>query len=148
MSILDFMAEPAPVEEVKIGRYAGGQIHVIDGWDGPAFKACLVRASGRASAGQVEIVIEHHAVIRYTPCGAWIDTWEGDKFVNLRAEKQWASATEAEAIDQLYYRKHKQVRILEARLEEAREVQAAMEKHFDKKPRPARRYHYSEYDYY
>lgn len=144
------MLEPSPsnyqlgpvrnlAEHVKIGYYSGGP---QDHFGAPL----LLRASGRASEGQTEIVMERHVVLSYTPCGAWIDTWDGKRFVNLRAGKQWASTTEAEAIDQLYYRKRTQVRILSARLDEAREVLAAMEEHLGKKAPPARRYT-SEWEY-
>jgi len=106
----------------------------------------------RASAGfcqygaRIEISIHRHPVISYTPSGAWIATWGGKKFVNLKANKQWASADEAEAIDQLYYRKRKQVQILSARLAEAKEVKGVLEKHFDKKPPAPRARSYSRHD--
>lgn len=101
--------------------------------------AHLLRASGRAADSQVEIVLERHVILRYTPCGAWIDTWAGDRFVNLRAEKQWASATEDEAVAQLHHRKRAQVRILGARLAEAEAVLAGLDGMRGKLP-PVRRY--------
>lgn len=104
----------------------------------------LYRASGSILAygpNYVEISIHIHPVVRYTPSGAWIATWSGEKFVNLRAGKQWASADEAEAIDQLWHRKRAQVRILSSRLAEAKQVKEAMAKTFDKKePAPRTRY--------
>lgn len=140
MDTLDFLS---PGEDVFRMRHSAG------GFQPPRERAHLLRASGRAGGGYVEIVLEHHAILRYTPCGAWVDTFAGEKFVNLRAGKQWASATETEAIDQLYYRKRKQVKILAARLAESETVQAAMEKHLGKKPPALRPWRpYSEYDYY
>lgn len=109
--------------------------------------AHLLRASGQADTqGFVQISIERHLILSYTPSGAWIDTWKGKKFVNLRANKQWASADEAEAIDQLYHRKRSQVRILEARLDSAKTVKANLEKHFGKVP-PAPRSYWRDDDY-
>lgn len=116
-------------------------IHYYSG--GPADKhdvALLLRASGRACEHYTEICVERHVILRYTPCGAWIDTYAGERFVNLRSTKQWASVTEAEAIDQLYHRKQSEVRILESLLGNAREVKKGMEQHLGKKPRAPRRY--------
>lgn len=137
----EFFIEPGP-DVFRTVHYAGGPRSSQD-------RAHLLRASGRAAEGVVEIVLERHAIIRYTPCGAWVDTFGREKFVNLRAGKQWASATDTEAIDQLYYRKRKQVSILDARLTEAKAVQAAMEKHLGKKPPSPRPWRpCSEYEYY
>lgn len=111
----------------------------------------LHRASGGwAQYGpRIEISIHRHPVISYTACGCWISTWEGKKFVNLRAEKQWASGSEAEAIRQLYFRKRKHIQHLQRNLSEAEEALEVLEKHFDQKPPPARPYRggYDE-DYY
>lgn len=150
MSICDFFTDGIAESEAgfRIRRYDGGSISCTEQWDGPAACACLLRASGRVSDGNVEIVVERHAILRYTPCGAWIDRFGGEKFVNLRAGKQWASVTETEAVDQLYHRKRTQVRILESRFAEAKAVQAAMEKHLGKKAPPPRAWRSSGYDYY
>ena len=120
---------------LRVRRYAGSPNSHHD-------CAVLLRASGRATDAQdVEIVVEQHKVLSYTPCGAWIETWGKKRFVNLRAGKQWASADEAEAIDQLWHRKRAQVRILSSRLAEAEQVKEAMAKAFDKKePAPRTRY--------
>lgn len=143
-----FLAEVEAGTSFRVRHYDGGPLRCTEEWDGPPVRACLLRASGRASEGNVEIVVERHAILRYTPTGAWIDTYDGEKFISLRSVKQWASATEAEAVDQLYHRKRAQVRILESRFAEAKEVQAAMEKHLGKKPPPRRAWRSSEYDYY
>ena len=111
----------------------------------------LLRASGnyRPYGAGIEISVARHPILRYTPSGVWIYTWGGKKFVNLRAGKQWASATEVEAIDQLWHRKRTQVRILESRLTEAKEVHDILVKHFYKKPpAPRSRYYASDYDGY
>lgn len=130
-------------------RYYDGDAYYEHGNVRARDVAHLMRASGRFyrdGSDSVEISIDCHRILSYTPCGVWVATWEGKKFVNLRASKQWASVTEAEAIDQLYYRKRTQVRILESRLVEAKGVLAVLEKHFDKKP-PARRPYCGGYDY-
>lgn len=144
MDALDFTTATAKgPEETLRTRYEAGGLKPTRG------HAHLLRASGWAREGHVEIRLEHHAILRYTPCGAWVDTWAGERFVNLRAGKQWASTTEAEAVDQLYHRKRAQVRILGAQLAGAEAVQAAMEKHLGKKPPPPRpRYYGSEYEFY
>lgn len=111
------------------------------------YPACLYRASGWVGdQSKPQIHVERQRITGYTPCGVWILTAAGKKkYVNLRAEKQWASAHVQEAIDQLQYRKRKQVRILEHQLDMAKEVLDAMEKAFPKK---ARTYSPSRYDYF
>lgn len=148
MNFANFLADVEPETGFRVRQYDGGPISCTEKWDGPPACACLLRASGRASDGNVEIVVERHAILRYTPAGAWIDTYGGKRFVNLRASKQWASATEAEAIDQLYHRKRAQVRILESRFAEAKGVQAAMEKHLGKTPPAPRPWGSRGYDDY
>jgi hypothetical protein len=142
------LSTPVQQDGLHVRYYDGGSVRCVEGWDdkAPATKAHLLRASGRSSEGATEIVLERHAILRYTPCGVWIDTWKGDKYVNLRAGKQWASTSEAEAIDQLYHRKRAQVRILRTQLADAEAVQAAMEKHLGKKA-PLRRWNHNA-DYY
>lgn len=115
--------------------------------DKPADWPCLLRASGSASGGYVTLLVERYAIVRYTSCGVWVDDYGRERFVNLRAGKQWASATQDEAVAQLYLRKRAQVRILSGRLEDAQQVQASMEKHLGFKAPPRRQY-YGGYDYY
>lgn len=135
-------AEPEP--EFRISHYDGAR-HSFHGDD---TSPRLVRASGHWQQDcQVDIAIERYLILSYTPSGVWIEQFDGKKFVNLRAGKQWASVTEEEAIDQLYWRKCSQVRILESRLESAQRTKAVLEKHFGKKPRAPRRYS-GESDYY
>lgn len=122
------------VGDLRIEYHSGGP---DDKHDWPV----LLRASGRHYGDDsIEINVERHIVLRYTPCGAWIDTWAGERFVNLRCGKQWASTTEAEAIDQLWHRKQSEVKILESRLEGAKAVKAAMQQHLGKVPRKPARY--------
>lgn len=135
------------VKHYEVPRYADGGPFLYTPPDWPV----LYRASGGwASYGpRIEISIHQHPVISYTAQGCWIHTWQGKKFVNLRAEKQWASDSEAEAIRQLYFRKRKQIQYLQRNLSEAEEALGVLEKHFDQKPPPARPYRggYDE-DYY
>lgn len=120
------------------GRYQGN----TEGWP------VLLRASGGFCqyGARIEMSIHRHPILSYTPSGVWIGTWGDKKFVNLRAMRQWASADEAEAIDQLWHRKRKQVQILASRLAEAEEVQGVLEKHFGKKAPPPRARYYREDD--
>lgn len=120
--------------DFRIEYYSGGPQDRHD-------VALLLRASGRGyENGDIIIQIERHVILRYTACGAWIDTWNGERFVNLKASKQWASTTEAEAIDQLWHRKQTQVCILESRFADAKAVLEAMQTHLGKVPRKPRRY--------
>lgn len=149
-TLLNRGAEPEP--EFRITHYDGGVLSTghqhAEILPDAKIVPHLLRASGHCQSNcPVEIAIHCHVILSYTPSGAWIDRYEGKKFVNLRAGKQWASMTEAEAIDQLYWRKCTQVRILESRLEEAQAAKETLEKHFGKKPRAPRRYS-SDYDYY
>ena len=58
-------------------------------------------------------------VLRRTKCGVWIDDYGIEKFVLLKARKQYASETVKEAVEQFYWRKRRQVKILRAQLERA-----------------------------
>jgi hypothetical protein len=102
------------------------------GTDGtpPEQRAVLYRAETRSyyEDGTVRVLFCAYRVARYTPCGAWVDLDHfGDhqpdrqrlKFVNLRAGKQWASATRDEALYGLMRRRQRQVRILTAQLASA-----------------------------
>lgn len=94
--------------------------------------AALYRAECHLHEGlDVSVQLVAYRIERYTPCGAWIrlgTDYESKprlKFVNLRAEKQWASAERDVAIYHLTRRRTAQVRILAHRLECAeRELEA------------------------
>lgn len=145
----EFVREPAAACEIN---YYDGDAYYDHGNVRAGDVAHLLRASGRYrrdGVGTIELCIERHRILSYTPSGAWIATWSGKKFVNLRAGKQWASTTEAEAIDQLYHRKRSHIRIVSAQLAEAQDVLAILESQFDKKPpTPRPRNYYRDYDYY
>jgi hypothetical protein len=74
----------------------------------------------RCEQFQGNMCINVYPVMRATLCGVWIDIGINDKFVNLKARKQWASITEKEAIEQFIYRTKRYIEILEDRLEQAR----------------------------
>ena len=67
--------------------------------------------------GRIAIRNEWFRIIRYTPAGAWIDYESGEKFVNLRAKKQFACASLAEARESFRQRKARQLHILHAQIE-------------------------------
>lgn len=89
-------------------------------------KAALFRAcSKRNECGGSQLVFSAIPIIKYTPCGAVISyghEWDKPRFVNLRAVKQWASATMDEAVEQLRHRKIRQIKILRSRLDDAEDA--------------------------
>lgn len=60
----------------------------------------------------VQIYMREIQIVKYTPCGVWISEWGKERFVNLRAGRQYASTTEREAKLNLYYRKRRQLQII------------------------------------
>lgn len=72
--------------------------------------------------GRQQIVTEHLPILSYTASGAWIDVYGQRKFVNLRARKQYACGTEADALASLRARKERQIVILSAQLRNATRV--------------------------
>jgi hypothetical protein len=73
-------------------------------------------------------------VLKFTPKGAWVrDYYTGDpRFVRITDGKQYAHATKEEARQSFIARKRRQITILSARLDDAREAlriaqQGAME---------------------
>lgn len=129
-------------------RYFDGSCYV-NCWDGnkPEFSAHIYRAVGWVGEDNTPMIhIERQKILDYTPCGVWIECANNGKkkFVNLKAGKQWASATVQEAIDQLYYRKRKQVRILEHQLSMAKDVLEAMKTAYNKKEVPRSLVYYDE----
>ena len=65
----------------------------------------------------VSIVLNTYDIIRQTNCGVWIDNYGTDKFVNLKARKQYACETKAEAKKSFIARKNKQLKILTNQIE-------------------------------
>lgn len=74
-----------------------------------------------------QIFLTSFRITKRTACGAWIDhPWEDKRrFVNLKAVKQYASETEAEAIKQLLHRTERFAEIHEAKARKARNDLAA-----------------------
>lgn len=79
----------------------------------------LRRAESNNNGNGVTIYICHYPIKSYTPCGVWVDVYGKQKFVNLRATRQWASATDAEAMYHLKRRKQRQIPILKSQLDTA-----------------------------
>lgn len=77
------------------------------------------------------------AVLKRTPCGAWIHCYDttrsgnftDKKFVRLTARKQFASNTKDEAIDCFRWRKKRQILILKAQLKNAETALQIVDKH-------------------
>lgn len=72
--------------------------------------------------GRLVVQVHTYPIISYTPKGAWIDAYGKQKFVNLRAVKQWACGTVSDAREAFHYRKLRQIQILEAQLRTAKEA--------------------------
>jgi len=91
----------------------------------PYYKGRPILVRAVAHRGELGDYIDFRAfpIVDYTPCGVWITFGyknTKDRFVNLKAGKQYASPTMQEAVDQLKRRKAAEVRILEARLDAAK----------------------------
>lgn len=67
----------------------------------------------------VAVQCDEFRVMRYTPCGAWIMTDKGEKFVNTNANKQWAYANKQDALDSFRRRKNRQIGFKMAELSRA-----------------------------
>lgn len=83
----------------------------------------------RATYNYGYVHLDVFEIIRCTACGVWIRTpYEKaeQRFVNLKAGKQYASLSADAAIDQLYWRKRRQIVILEAQLKHSKEAYAEL----------------------
>jgi len=125
-----FKSSPTPLRErIDTFNLSG----FADTFDHPV----LFRATGHAThydrITEVGFYYEAYTILSYTACGVWIST-EPDympapakRFVNLRAGKQWASATREEAMQQLLFRKRRHVQILSSQLASAEAVLEVLE---------------------
>lgn len=68
----------------------------------------------------ISLRLEEYEIIKETPCGFWIRTSHGDKFVNMQARKKFACASKEDALASYIARKNKQVKILNGQLKKAR----------------------------
>lgn len=75
-----------------------------------------------------KLKLHKYRIIKRTPCGAWISLGYPPfsvidnmhrKFVNLKANKQFACETEERALESFYARKRRQIKILRAQLRRA-----------------------------
>lgn len=101
----------------------------FDGYFAAKRTGCVLyrAASRRDETGTTSIHVHAIPIVRYTACGAWISEFGYERFVNLRAVKQYASVTKGEAYEQLKHRKRRQVAILRAMLEDAEQALAVLE---------------------
>lgn len=97
-------------------------------FDIPLDAAVLFRAVGRADTYcDAGYYFQAYRILSYTPAGAWIDLGgSGKRFVNLRAVKQWACATKAEALYCLKRRTQRRVVILSNQLAAAEAILEAL----------------------
>jgi len=70
--------------------------------------------------GVVKVHLRKLPVIRYTPCGAWLDIGLKERFVLTTATKRWAAPTPEEALKSFKARKKRQVQILSNQLNDAK----------------------------
>jgi hypothetical protein len=115
-----------PTEIEKLQVWHVDQFSFRDPEDWPV----LYRAHDSARFNdELRIWFSTYRIVRYTACGVWIARGaEGEKFVNLRADRKWACTTKTEAIYSLKRRRAKQVQLLMGRLEDAKDLLAYIEK--------------------
>lgn len=90
-------------------------------WEIPRNWPVLYRAfSNTFEINGTLISYQDYPIIAYTPKGVWISDFENERFINLKAVRQWASLTKEEAAQHLMYRKLAQIRIIENQLVNAK----------------------------
>lgn len=62
-----------------------------------------------------------YRVAKETPCGVWLDTFAGRRFVLRDARKRWACPTKEEALESFRARKERQLKILRAQVRHVEE---------------------------
>lgn len=77
------------------------------------------RFESTANSGDVKLRCHSFHVIRYTPCGAWLLTHEGPKFVLDNARKSFAYSTIEKAKISFAARKRSQIKIVTHQLRHA-----------------------------
>lgn len=87
----------------------------------------LYRVQSMKYRDKTELYCHTYPIVKVTPKGNWIEVFglglKGDrKFVNSNTRKQWASLTEKQALIAFYYRKIRQIRILESQLINTKEA--------------------------
>lgn len=92
--------------------------------DDAQYAACLDEFGDSSGQGRLSVNVTSYVIRSYTAFGAWID---GPRFVNLRASKQFACASKAEAIASFKARKNRQIRILSTQLDRAERALALIE---------------------
>lgn len=64
---------------------------------------------------------DEHPVLKHTKCGVWIDVYGKKKFINTQSRKQFAYATEEDAIVGYIKRTEAYIRILQGKLTKAQD---------------------------
>lgn len=70
--------------------------------------------------GGVNLFLYEIPVLKRTPCGAWVRSYTGRKFVNLNAGKKYACVSPEDAWISYLARKHRQQQILVGQLHRVR----------------------------
>ena len=79
------------------------------------------RYDDRRTTGGVYVSCSTYPVLRRTPKGVWLDLGFGlTRFVRDDARRQFACPTEPQALESFRARKRRQIKILEAQLQQAR----------------------------
>lgn len=63
------------------------------------------------------VLRDEYPILKFTPCGAWIDVYGKKRFVLAGTWKQFAHVSDERAKESFFSRKHKQLRILNSRIE-------------------------------
>lgn len=66
--------------------------------------------------GPTRTNLESYAVMRHTPTGVWLETFDGPRFVSRNWNKMFATPTVDEAITSYRMRKARQLRILRSQI--------------------------------
>lgn len=77
----------------------------------------------------MRLTVSEFNIIRRTKCGAWINAYGTDKFVNLTCRKQFAYENIEDAMHSFKLRKSRQVKILTSQLENAKIALKLAESH-------------------
>lgn len=113
---LDVWFVNTPLTKLVDGKYVYRDLPSYDETKGPIlYRAhCENRGDGLNPC----VWFSSYPIVGYTPCGVWIGQGiKRKKFVNLKAQRQWATLTKDEAFNHLKHRKRRQLEILSWKLD-------------------------------
>jgi hypothetical protein len=83
----------------------------------------MYRLDYRLTGDGIRVGVDVFSVVKETPCGYWIETWDGGRWVARKGKKRFACPTMDEAIDSFRARKHRHLAILRGTIQN---IQAAL----------------------